>query len=199
LSGCGPLASVASFSAACLRRSFSTASAQAEVLARAARPRAATCLLRSFSASFARALPAVTCFIWSLFAGGSGDCTTTGTFNTGKSITGGLGPSTKRRETCEQVEHLKVWRSNPAIGVSVRLTPTRRISAPHATHRIGCRSPRENWSTWGTKGASGVKVWAETDGTTPPNATPLANAGRASAPEGTLSLHARMKQQRPGL
>src|SRR4051794_23201912 len=44
------------------------------------------------------------------------------------------GLSIKRCETCEQVEHLRVWRSNPAIGVSVRLAPTRRISAPHATH-----------------------------------------------------------------
>ena len=43
-------------------------------------------------------------------------------------------------------------------------------------------------------------MWAETDGNTFPraNATPLANAGRASAPEGTLSLHAKMKQQRRG-
>ena len=41
---------------------------------------------------------------------------------------------------------------------------------------------------------------AETDGNTFPraNATPLANAGRASAPEGTVSLHAEMKQQRRG-
>ena len=61
-----------------------------------------------------------------LVAGVSGDCTTTGRFKTGKSMTGGLGLSTKRRETCEQVEHLKVWRSN-----QTHLSATR-----HAPHRL---------------------------------------------------------------
>jgi hypothetical protein len=54
---------------------------------------------------------------------------------------------------------LKVWRSNPAIGVSVRLTPTRRISAPHATHRIArsptCRVDRSAWTARAVKRTCG--------------------------------------------
>jgi hypothetical protein len=92
---------------------------------------AAICRLRSFSANFARALPSAARFIWRLVAGGSGGCTTSG-----KLATDGLGLSTKRREMCQQVEHLKLWRSNPVIGVSARLTPNRRISAPQAKHGI---------------------------------------------------------------
>jgi hypothetical protein len=69
---------------------------------------------------------------------------------------------TKRSEMCEQEEHLNVWRSRPAIRASARLTCTRRISAPHAKHRIVLAPPRDNPGPHGApRRLIGVKVWAE--------------------------------------
>ena len=63
-------------------------------------------------------------------------CATGGTL-----AAGDLGQlKTRRSEMCEQ----NAWRSNPAMGVSARLTCIRRISAPHAKRRIARRSPRDH-------------------------------------------------------
>ena len=67
----------------------------------------------------------------------------------GRLAAGDLGRlRTRRSEMCEQ----NAWRSNPAMGASARLTCIRRISAPHAKHRIARRSPQgPPRSPWGAR------------------------------------------------
>jgi hypothetical protein len=133
-----PAADARSLRAASLRRSFSTTSAQGELLAASDAWLGSVCLLRSVSDTFAKALGATTRFIWSLLAGGSGWVTMAG-----KPATGSLGwLDTSRRAICGQAEHLNVRRSNPGTEVSAWLTSIRSISAPHAKHFITRHSPK---------------------------------------------------------